>query len=161
MNKTIAIYPGTFDPITIGHLDIIERASSIYEKVYVTVGINPNKSTFFSVEDRLDFILKSVAHLDNVFVEYNDGLIIEFAKRKNAKIMIRGLRAVTDFEYELQIASANMYLDRNIETIFMMTRSEYSFISSSNVKEMAFAGADISGLVPFSVNEYFKVHKRR
>lgn len=156
MDATVAIYPGTFDPITVGHLDIIERISKLYDKIYVIIAINPNKKTFFTVEQRLQFIEASVQHLDNVVVEYNEGLMINFAKMKDARVIIRGLRAVTDFEYELQIASANMYLDRDIETIFMMTKSEYSFISSSNVKEMALAGADISGLAPHIVSQYFK-----
>lgn len=133
----VAIYPGSFDPITKGHLDIIQRASAIFDKVIVVIMKNERKKSTFSEEERLDMIMHACAHLDNVECEIGSGLTVRYAKEKNACAMIRGIRAVIDYEYELQIATANMMLDENIETIFFMAKPEYSFVSSSTVKEIA------------------------
>lgn len=133
----IAVYPGSFDPITKGHLDIIQRASAVFDKVIVVIMKNERKKTLFSEEERLDMIKHACASLENVECEVGNGLTVSFAQEKNAIAMIRGIRAVVDYEYELQIASANMWLNENIETIFFMAKPEYSFLSSSTVKEIA------------------------
>lgn len=143
-----AMYPGSFDPITNGHLDIIKRASTVFDEVVVVIMQNPKKRNHFSVEERKNMIERAVAQLDNVTVADGEGLTVNFAKRHGAKALIRGIRAVTDYEYELQQASANMFLEPNIETIFFLARPEYSFLSSSAIVEMASNKGRISGLVP-------------
>lgn len=151
----IGVYPGTFDPITFGHLDIIERGCKIFDKLYVAVPINPNKKTFFSIEERVELIKKVLKeyHFDNVEVVSTDKLTVEFARSVNAKFMLRGLRVVSDFEYELQLDTLNKSLAKDIETIFIMSSHEYSFLSSSVVKEIALFNGDISKLVPKIVVE--------
>lgn len=133
----IAIYPGSFDPITKGHLDIIQRASTIFDKVIVVIMKNERKKYLFSEEERLDMIQHACAEMKNVQCEVGHGLTVRYAQEKNACAMIRGIRAVLDYEYELQTATANMWLDGNVETIFFLAKPEYSFISSSTVKEIA------------------------
>lgn len=147
--ERIAVYPGSFDPITMGHLDIIERAAKMYDRLIVGVLENPEKkNALFSIEERVELISKSVTHIKNIEVEAFNGLTISYLKKKNAKIIVRGLRAVSDFEFEFQMASINHKLDSTIETVFMMTNSKYSFLSSSSVKQVAMYGGCIKELVP-------------
>lgn len=140
----VAICPGTFDPVTLGHLDIIARASDIFDHIYVAVLHNPSKSPLFSAEERVDMLKEETGTLDNVSVEKFSGLAIEYAKKKSAVAIVRGLRAVSDFEFEFKLAAMNRNMNPQIEAVFMMTSSEYSFISSSAVKEVASMGGDVS-----------------
>lgn len=145
------IYAGSFDPITLGHLDIIKRASRIVDRLVIGVLNNTSKTPSFSVEERMELIRRVTKDIPNVEVDTFDGLTVDFAKQKNAHILVRGLRAVTDFEYELQIAQLNHKLDPDIDTIFLTTSVEYSYLSSSIIKEIAHFGGDISQLVPKDV----------
>lgn len=158
----IAIYPGSFDPITLGHLDIIERGDRLFEKVIVAVLCNPNKSPIFSLEKRVEQIRRCTAHLPHVAVESFTGLTIDYARQKNAGVLLRGLRVLSDFEKELQMAHTNKTLWANIETVFLATSNEYSFLSSSVVKEIAKFGGSIDHLVPDNVAEdlyqWYRVH---
>ena len=147
----IAVYPGSFDPITNGHLDIIERALKIFDKVIVLIAINPNKKSRFSIQERKEMIVEALEGNKNVEVDTCDGLTVKYAKDHGATHLIRGLRAVTDFEYELQMSQTNMVLDENIETLFLSTRLEYAYLNSSTVKEVASHGGDISRFVPETV----------
>ncbi len=148
MMGKLAICPGSFDPITNGHLDIIERASGIFEQVIVAVFNNEAKSPLFSVQERMDLIKESTSYLPNISVDSSSHLLMDYAKEKNADVVIRGLRAVSDFEYEMQITSMNRKLNPEVETLFVMTNNQYSFLSSSMVKEIAKYHGDISGLIP-------------
>lgn len=152
----IAVYPGSFDPITNGHLDIIERASKIFDKVIVGVLKNKNKQPKFTGEQRVEFIEKVTKHLDNVETDYFEGLLVDFAKEHNANVIIKGLRTVNDFEYEFQMALLNKTLNAECETMFMMTNSKYSYISSSMVNELAGYKGDLSGLVPAEIIDSIK-----
>ena len=143
-----AVYPGSFDPVTSGHIDIITRASEVYDKIIVVVSKNSSKKPLFTVEERIDFIKRSTAHLSNVEVDCCDGLLVEYVKKAGSNVIIKGLRAVSDFEYEFQMALANKKIEPEIETLFMMTDARYSYLSSSIVKEMASLGADFTDLVP-------------
>ena len=143
-----AVYAGTFDPVTNGHLDIIERASQMYDKLYVTIFDNPNKKTLFTLEERLELLKEATKSFDNVVVDASHELSVEYAKKMNAKVLVRGLRATMDFEYELQLAFSNQYLDDSVEMVFLMTRPNHSFISSSAVKEMASHHRSVDALVP-------------
>lgn len=158
MNK-IAVVPGTFDPITNGHLDIIKRAADIFDEVYVAVMNNSSKKPLFNVDERMDLITQVTFDMPNVKVDSSSGLLIDYAKKRNADAIVRGLRAVSDFEYEMQITSMNRFLDEQIETFFIMTKNQYSFLSSSIVKEVSQYGGDIHGLVPdiveFALKEKF------
>ena len=144
-----AIYPGSFDPVTFGHLDIIRRASKIVDELVVGVLNNNSKTPLFSVENRVKMLNDAVSDLPKVMSF--EGLLVDFAKKIDAQIIVRGLRAVTDFEYELQMSQTNSILDDNIDTIFFTTSLEYAYLSSSTVREAAFYGADISRFVPESV----------
>ena len=144
----IAICPGSFDPITFGHLDIIQRAADVFSEVYVVVLSNSAKNALFTVEERMELIRQATAHIPNVKVDAYHGLTVEYAESVSASAIIRGLRAVSDFEYEMKITSMNRLLDNKMETFFIMTRNQYSFLSSSIVKEVAKYGGDISELVP-------------
>lgn len=149
-----AIYPGTFDPITLGHLDIIKRASTLVDQLEVVIMRNPNKSNSdFSVEERLEMISSVIQEFNNVTVSAQTGLTVEYAKVSGASILIRGIRAVMDYEYELQQATANMVLAPNIETVFLLTRPQYSFLSSSVVKQIAQNKGDLAPFVPAKVKE--------
>jgi len=151
-----AIYPGSFDPPTLGHLDMIKRSAAIVEELYVGVLNNSSKSSLFSVEERVKMLEEITKDLPNVKVTSFDGLLIDYMKQIDANIIVRGLRAVTDFEYELQIAQTNRVESPNIETIFLTTSLNYSYLSSSIVKEFARYGGDISKLVPPQfVNEIY------
>lgn len=143
-----AIYPGTFDPITVGHLDVIKRASKIYDKLIVAVMENNKKNCTFSEVERKAMIEKCIKSLPNVKVVVGDGLTVDFAKKNNCNVIIRGIRAVSDYESELALATANMSLDNNIETVFMVAKPELSFLSSSIAKEIASFGGDISSYIP-------------
>ncbi|MCD1861126.1 pantetheine-phosphate adenylyltransferase [Listeria monocytogenes] len=153
MGDKIAVIPGTFDPITNGHLDIIERAAKIFDVLYVSVLNNSSKKPLFTIEERMEMIRQVTAHLPNVQVESASGLTVDYAATRGATAIVRGLRAVSDFEYEMQIASMNRTLNAEIETFFLMTNTKYSFLSSSMVKEVAQYQGDISELVPEIVNE--------
>lgn len=148
-----AMIPGTFDPITKGHLDVIERSSRLFDEVVVVIMENSSKKSLFSKEERIDMILKEVAHLDNVQAFVGSGLTIETAKKLNANVMIRGIRATSDYEYEVSIATANMMLNHEIETMFLLSKPEYSFVSSSTVKEIALHHGDLSHFVSESVEK--------
>ncbi|WP_284140919.1 MULTISPECIES: pantetheine-phosphate adenylyltransferase [unclassified Virgibacillus] len=149
----LAICPGSFDPITYGHLDIIERGARIFDNVIVAVFNNQAKFPLFTVEERIQLIKESTKHLPNVSVDASDGLLIDYAEKINAQVILRGLRAVSDFEYEMQITSMNRKLNNDIETLFMMTNNQYSFLSSSIVKEVAKYGAGVADLVPKPVEK--------
>ena len=153
MGDKIAVIPGTFEPITNGHLDIIERAAKIFDVLYVSVLNNSSKKPLFTIEERMEMIRQVTAHLPNVQVESASGLTVDYAATRGATAIVRGLRAVSDFEYEMQIASMNRTLNAEIETFFVMTNTKYSFLSSSMVKEVAQYQGDISELVPEIVNE--------
>lgn len=148
MKNDIAIYPGSFDPITIGHLDIIHRAAKLFDKVIVVVMVNPKKQCSFSPEERVELIKQSTFDLNNVIVEFSDGLLAEYAKEKGACAIIKGLRALSDFEYEFQMALTNSKLNPDVETLFLTTRAENMYLSSSMVRQIASMGGDISGFVP-------------
>ncbi|WP_425448944.1 pantetheine-phosphate adenylyltransferase [Dethiothermospora halolimnae] len=147
------IYPGSFDPITNGHLDIIERCAKKFDKVIVAILNNPSKNTMFSVKERLDLIEKVLEQYDNVEIDTFTGLLIDYAKSKGVSTVIRGLRAVSDFEYELQMALMNRKLDEELETLFLMSSSKYTFLSSSIVKEVARFDGEISNIVPKIVED--------
>lgn len=144
----IAVYPGSFDPITIGHLDIIERVSKVFGHVIVLVAESSQKSYLFNVDERVQFLKKALAHFKNVEVDGFSGLTVDYMKKKNAHVIIRGMRAVADFEYEGTLASMNHRLAPDIETFMIFSRPEYYFISSKGVKEVARNGGDLKGLVP-------------
>ncbi len=151
--KKIAVYPGTFDPVTNGHVDLIERGLRIFETVIIAVLVNPKKEPLFTIEERLEMINNSTAGIKNIIVEAFDGLLVEYSKKRGASAIIRGLRAVSDFEYEMQMALMNRRLDTGIETVFMMPSEEYSYLTSSIVKEVASFGGSVAGLVPAVVEE--------
>lgn len=156
MKKNIVVYPGTFDPITNGHIDIIERAASLFDSVIVAIAHNSKKSPVFSVEKRLTLAKQSLEHLENVSVEAFDCLLVHFAQQKNASIIIRGLRAVSDFDYEFQLAGMNRNIAPDIETLFLTPSEQYTYISSSLVREIASLKADVSHFVPSHVAEALK-----
>ncbi|PFS03110.1 pantetheine-phosphate adenylyltransferase [Bacillus thuringiensis] len=153
---SIAISSGSFDPITLGHLDIIKRGAKVFDEVYVVVLNNSSKKPFFSVEERLELIREATKDIPNVKVDSHSGLLVEYAKMRNANAILRGLRAVSDFEYEMQITSMNRKLDENIETFFIMTNNQYSFLSSSIVKEVARYGGSVVDIVPPIVERALK-----
>lgn len=153
-----AIYPGSFDPITYGHLDIITRSAKFCDKLVVAVLKNSKKNSLFSVDERVNMILELTKNIPNVVVDSFDGLLIDYAKELDASLIVRGLRAVTDFEYELQIAQTNKVQCPDVETIFLTTSLEYSYLSSTVVKEFASYGSDISKFVPDFVAD--KVRKK-
>jgi pantetheine-phosphate adenylyltransferase len=152
----IVVVPGSFDPITNGHLDIIKRAAKVFGQVNVVIMHNSSKNYLFSVDERMDLIRQVTQSMPNVKIETSSGLMIDYAEKVGAVAVVRGLRAVTDFEYEMQITSMNRVLDENIETFFIMTNNQYSFLSSSIVKEVAQYGGDISELVPVQVEAALK-----
>ena len=147
----IAIYPGSFDPITLGHLDVIERGCRLFDHVIVAISRNPNKNPLFSVQKRIEQIQTCTQHLSNVEVDHFESLTVDYAQRKNAQVLLRGLRVLSDFEYELQMAHTNKSLAASIETVFLATSNEHSFLSSSLVKEIAKFGGSVSHLVPSNI----------
>jgi pantetheine-phosphate adenylyltransferase len=152
----IAVCPGSFDPITYGHLDIIQRGAKVFDEVYVCVLNNSSKKPLFTVDERVQLIEEVTKPIPNVKVDTFQGLLVDYAKSVNANAIIRGLRAVSDFEYEMQITSVNRVLNEDIETFFVMTNNQYSFLSSSIVKEVAKYNGNISELVPKPVEEALK-----
>lgn len=147
----VAVYPGSFDPVTKGHFDIIKRASKMFDKVIVAVVLNPSKNPMFTFEERCDLIvscINSVEGLDNVEVDAFDGLLVDYMHKNNAKIIVKGLRFISDFEYEFQMALTNRKLDEEIETMFMVTCYKYSYLSSSIVKEVCSLGGDVTDMLP-------------
>ncbi len=159
-----AVYPGSFDPVTNGHLDIIERAGRVFDKVIVGVLNNAGKNPMFSIDERVEMLKKVTGHIKNVEIDSFEGLLVDFVKMKDASVIIKGLRTVADFEYEFQMALLNKALNPEYETIFMMTDSKYSYISSSMVKELAGFGGDLTGLVPAKIiskiNQKYKLIER-
>lgn len=149
--KLIAIYPGSFDPITFGHVDIIARGCRLFDKVIVAVLRNPNKIPLFTMQERIDLIVSATSHINGVEVDCFSGLTVTYARSKGAMVLIRGLRAVSDFEMELQMAHTNKTLSEDIETVFLTTSNEHSFLSSSVVKEIARFGGPVDHLVPAEV----------
>ncbi len=154
----VAIYPGSFDPITFGHLDIIERGVKLFDHVIVAVLCNPSKNALFSQEKRIEQIKKCTMHLSSVEIDSFTGLTVEYAKQKGARVLLRGLRVLSDFEKELQMAHTNQTLWSGVETVFLATSKEYSFLSSSIVKEIAQFGGSISHLVPENVAKDILMH---
>ena len=150
---TTAVYPGSFDPVTNGHLDVISRGAKLFDRVIVGVLHNSTKSPLFSVEERVKILREATKDLNNVEIVAFSGLSVDFARQQNAKVIIRGLRAITDFEYELQMAQTNHKLEPSVETVFLTTSLEYSYLSSTIVKEVAFYHGDISKFVPDVVRE--------
>ncbi len=151
-----AVYPGTFDPVTYGHLDVIKRAAAIYDKVFIAVAHSGEKSPLFSAEERVTMIKEAASDLANVEVEDIEGLVVDYAASKSARVVIRGLRMISDFEYEFQMALTNRKLNPEIETVFMMPNESYSYLSSKLIKEVASLGADISKFVPGNVEKRLK-----
>lgn len=147
----IGIYPGSFDPVTLGHLDIIERSSKLVDKLIIGVLLNSSKSPLFTDKERVDLLYKATSHLNNIEIQSYNGLLVDFAKEQQADVIIRGLRAVTDFEYELQLAQTNKKLYPEVETIFLATNVNYAYLSSSVVREIARYGGDIKQFVPESI----------
>ena len=153
---SIAIYPGTFDPFTNGHLDILSRTSRLFEKVIVGVAVDSDKNTLFGIEERLEFVRDAIAGLPNVEVVSFTGLLMHFVESRNANVIIRGLRALSDFEYEFQMALMNRNLNQDVETLFLTTSSEYAFLSSTIIKSVVKLKGDIRGLVPEKVEQALK-----
>lgn len=154
-----AIYPGSFDPVTFGHLDILQRAASVVDELIVGVLVNRLKTPLFSAQERVNMLLESTSHIPNVTIESFEGFAVDYAEKKGAKIVIRGLRAVPDFEYELQLSQTNRILNKAIDTVFFTTSLEYAYLSSSTVKEVAMFGGDISKFVPPCVAQ--QVYKKQ
>ncbi|QIZ78348.1 pantetheine-phosphate adenylyltransferase [Ferrimonas lipolytica] len=148
-----AIYPGTFDPVTNGHLDLITRASKMFDQVIVGIAASPSKQPLFTLEERVQLLEQACSELNNITVVGFSGLLVDFAKQHDARVLVRGLRAVSDFEYEFQLANMNRRLDPNLESVFLTPAEEFSFISSSLVKEVARHGGDVSQFVPTHVEQ--------
>lgn len=146
--KTRAVYPGTFDPVTYGHIDLIERAVKIFDTVIIAVARNENKSPLFSVRERVEMLKRATKDIKGVTIEHFDGLVVDYIRKKEAAVMIRGLRMLSDFEYEFQMALTNRKLAQDIETIFMMPKDTYSYLSSKLIKEAFALGADVRAFVP-------------
>lgn len=157
----IGVYPGSFDPLTNGHLDIIKRASKLFDKLIVGVLHNDAKRAIFSMEERVALIKKCTSDMENVEVDLFEGLLVDFARERNATAIVKGLRAVSDYEYELQMAMLNKHIDKELETIFLMADIQNSFLSSSAVKELARNGGDVTGLVPDEIKEDITVKLRK
>ncbi len=155
MNRT-AIYPGSFDPVTFGHIDLIRRATKIFDKVIVAIADNSVKKNLFSMDERLEMLKESTKDIDGISVESFKGLVIDFAKKNNVNVLIRGLRVISDFDYELQMAMTNRRLNEEIETLFLMPSEGYSFLSSTLIKEASSLGADVSSFVPKLVEDKIK-----
>ena len=153
VERITAIYPGSFDPVTNGHVDLIERASRLFDRLFVALLLNPEKDPLFSIEERVEMLKEVVKHLPNVKVETFGGLLVDYARRKKARVLLRGIRAVSDYEFELQMALMNRQLEPEIETVFMLPAEAYSYLSSRLVKEVARLGGSIKDLVPMAVEE--------
>jgi pantetheine-phosphate adenylyltransferase len=149
--RKIAVYPGTFDPITNGHVDILERSLALFDEVVVAIAVNPRKAPLFTLEERADFIAEAVGHDPRVVCDAFEGLLVEYCRERSAGFIVRGLRALADFEYEFQFAHMNRRLGPTVDTVFFMTDERHHYVSSSLIKEVASLGGDIGGLVPPSV----------
>ncbi len=156
MKKTIAIYPGTFDPVTNGHVDIIKRALQVFDKLIVAVAHNPQKNPMFTVEERVDFIKNATTGWKDLEIDSFNDLLTNYARKRDANVIIKGLRAISDFDFELQMGLMNRTLDKSLETIFMIPSEEYSFLSSKIIKEIASFHGDVSKHVPSSVAKGLK-----
>jgi len=154
--ERLAIYPGSFDPVTNGHVDIVERGLKLFDRIIVAVLLNPSKQFLFSVEERLEMLQDSLKKFTTVETDSFDGLLVNFAKEKNARAILKGMRAVSDFEHEFQMALMNRRMNREIQTVFLMTGFRWIFTSSSIIKEVARFGGDVSGMVPLIVNQKLK-----
>jgi pantetheine-phosphate adenylyltransferase len=155
--QRIAIYPGSFDPVTNGHIDIAKRGLKLFDRIIIAILHNPGKHSLFSVEERLELLHESMSGIDNIEFDTFDGLLVDYAQKRNAIAVLRGMRAVSDFEYEFQLALMNRKLNREIETVFLMTGLRWIFTSSSIIKEAARFGGDVSDMVPPEVNRRIKV----
>lgn len=156
MNERTAIYPGTFDPVTNGHLSIINRGLKIFDKLIIAVLNNPQKTPLFSVEERVHMISEAVKSISNIEIDTFDGLTVDYVVQKNSNVILRGLRALSDFEYEFQLALMNRKLNRQVQSIFLMTDYKWFYTSSTIIKEAASLGGEINGLVPRMVNDKLK-----
>lgn len=154
--KRIAIYPGSFDPVTNGHIDIVRRGTALFDQIIVTIMHNPKKESLFTIEERLQMLEQSMKNMPGVTFDTSGGLLVDFAEKCGAQAILRGMRAVSDFEYEFQLALMNRKLERNVQTVFMMTGLRWIFTSSSIIKEAAQFGGDIADMVPPIVNKKLK-----
>ena len=154
--QRIAIYPGSFDPVTLGHIDITKRGLKLFDRIIVTILINPSKKSLFTIEERLEMLNESMAGMANIEFDTYDGLLVDYAQQRGAHAILRGMRAVSDFEYEFQLALMNRKLNRDVETVFFMTGLRWIFTSSSIIKEAARFGGDVSDMVPPCVNKRIK-----
>lgn len=154
--QRIAIYPGSFDPVTLGHIDITKRGLKLFDRIIVTILINPSKKSLFTIDERLEMLNESLAGMENIEFDTYDGLLVDYAHQRGAQAILRGMRAVSDFEYEFQLALMNRKLNRDVETVFFMTGLRWIFTSSSIIKEAARFGGDVSDMVPPCVNKRLK-----
>lgn len=161
MKDVLAVYAGSFDPPTFGHLDLVERASKVFDNVIIAIGRHPTKKALFSFEERISLLGETTKGIDNVRIDSFDGLLIHFCARVGARVIVRGLRAATDFEYELQISQANADMAPTIDTVFLPTRTKYTFISASLIREIASHGGDVSHYAPAVVCEALKAKFNR
>lgn len=155
-NMRKAVYPGTFDPITYGHLDLIKRGSKIFDELIVAVGLNPMKTHIFTVDERIEMITTNTEDISNVKVDSFEGMLIDYMEKQQTNVILRGIRTVSDFEYEFQMALTNRVLKNDIETVFVMTSEQYSFLNSSLIKEAVTLGGDVSAFVPAGVEKQLK-----
>ncbi len=156
MSKTIAIYPGTFDPITLGHVDIVERAAKLFDHVIITLAVNPVKEPMFNFAERKEMIEDAIKNMDNVSVEQYDGLIVELARKRGASVIVRGLRAISDFEFEFQMALMNRHLAKEITTVFLMPNEKYTYLNSTIIRNVASFNGNVEKFVTKFVAEKLK-----
>jgi pantetheine-phosphate adenylyltransferase len=161
MDSKLAIYPGSFDPVTNGHLDLIERASKLFGRVVVTVARNAEKAPMFTLQERVEMLREVTRPFPNVEVDTFDGLLVDYARRLGARVLVRGIRAISDYEYELQMALMNRRLEPQLETVFMLPAVEYSYLSSHLVRELAVLGGSLTGLVPPVVERRLRIKVKR
>jgi len=157
MDSKLAIYPGSFDPVTNGHLDLIERASKLFGRVVVTVARNAEKAPMFTLKERVEMLREATKAFPNVEVDTFDGLLVDYARKLGARVLVRGIRAISDYEYELQMALMNRRLEPQLETVFMLPAVEYSYLSSHLVRELAVLGGSLNGLVPPAVEQRLRI----
>jgi pantetheine-phosphate adenylyltransferase len=157
MDSKLAIYPGSFDPVTNGHLDLIERASKLFGRVVVTVARNAEKAPMFTLKERVEMLREATQAFPNVEVDTFDGLLVDYARKLGARVIVRGIRAISDYEYELQMALMNRRLEPQLETVFMLPAVEYSYLSSHLVRELAVLGGSLNGLVPQAVEQRLRI----